>query len=187
MKNILLLFLLYVSAAGSAQGVFSNQTNSTLEKVVKDYPSEFKNIRGELISAGPGSAEYKSTLTIPGAVSTTILQSALAQKQVVRWQSVVFSGNEFDAAKNRFEALFNQIKNTIIKPEGEKAVIVNGLYLSPSADKTVTTIQFDLMPPMGFMQNINIDLVLRNTGHKWNIILSVYDREMKETADLTAN
>ena len=186
MKNIILLLpVFFFGSVCMAQGVFSNQTNYTLEKVVQDYPSQFKNIRGELISTTPGSAEYKSTITIPGAVSATITQFAVAHKQILSWQSVVYSGTAFTAAKNRFEELFNQIKNTIIKPEGEKAVIVNGLYRDPSEDKTFNTIQFDLMPATGLMQKVNIDLMLENTGTQWKIILSVSDKERKEMESLT--
>ena len=115
MKNInLLLLILSVYSSTIAQGVFSNQTNNTLEKVVQDYPRQFKNIKGELLSSKPGSAEYKSIITIPGAVSTTITQAAVSHKQIVSWQSVLYSSNEFGAAKAHFEELFNQIKNTII-------------------------------------------------------------------------
>jgi len=45
MKNTLtLLLILFFGASCLAQGVFRNQTNNTLEKVVQDYPSQFKNI-----------------------------------------------------------------------------------------------------------------------------------------------
>lgn len=188
MKNILLLLLMF--SAGNtcmSQGVFSNQTNNILEKVVQDYPGQFKNIKGEVLSSRSGSTEYKSTISIPGAVSTTITQSVVAHKQTVSWQSVIYTGGEFSAAKNRFEELFNQIKNTIIKPEGGNAAIVNGLYMNPSEDKTFTTIQFDLLPATGFMQKINIDLMLKNSGGQWKIILSVYDKDMKELDAFTVN
>jgi hypothetical protein len=186
MKNIsLLLLILIVYNTTIAQGVFSNQTNNTLEKVLQDYPSQFKNIRGQLVSSKPGSTEYKSTLTIPGAISTTITQSATSHKQAVSWQSVLYKSNEFNAAKSRFEELFSQIKNTIIKPEGQKPVIVDGQYNNPTEDKSSTTILFDLLPATGPMQKINIDLMLKSTNGEWEIVLSVYDKEMKDSEALT--
>ena len=185
MKNFLTAILLLSSGvAGMAQGVFRNQTNTALEKVVQDYPLHFKNIKGELLSSAQGSAEFRSTVAIPGAVSTTITQSAAAQKQLVCWQSVVFDGKEFNTAKTRFEELYNQIKNTIIKPVGEKAVIVNGMYTNPAEDKSYTIIQFDLLPASGTMQKLNIDLMMKKAGTAWTIILSVYDRE-RQDSDLT--
>ncbi|MEO6316052.1 MAG: hypothetical protein ABIU63_11880 [Chitinophagaceae bacterium] len=183
-SSIPLLLILFCGAGSMAQGVFRNQTNAALEKVVQDYPTHFKNIRGELVSSGQQSAEYKSIIGIPGAVSTTITQSGVAQQQLVSWQSIVYSGNEFELAKNRFGELFNEIKNTIIKPAGEKAVIVNGMYTEPSPDKSYTTIQFDLLPASGSMQRLNIDLALKKSGAQWKIILSVYDKERNEATTI---
>jgi len=184
MKNILLFLpILCWGTSATAQGVFSNQTNFILEKVVQDYPGQFKNIRGELVSSGQGQSAYKSTLVIPGAISTTITETNATQKQVC-WQSVLYTNTEFATAKNRFETLFNQIKNTIIKPEGEKPVIVNGLFMNPSAEKTYNTIQFDLLPPAGITQKINIDLVMQHSGNQWQILLSVYDMPRKENGEI---
>lgn len=183
MKNINLLLLIFTFGnTGIAQGVFSNQTNNTLEKVVQNYPSQFKNIRGELLSSRPGSAEYKSTINIPGAVSATITQLSASRKQTVSWQSVLYTGKQFDAAKSRFLEIFSQIESTIIKPEGNKPVIIDGEYNIPAEDKVSTTILFDLLPATGPMQKINIDLVLKNTDGQWKIILSVADKDMKETS-----
>ncbi len=187
MKNTcLFLLIILCGTACCAQGVFNNQTNSALEKVVKDYPSQFKNIKGEQLSSDGRATEYKSNIAIPGAVSTVIIQSATDHKTSASWQSVLYAGNTFSGARSRFEELFNQIKNTIIKPDGGKAVIVNGMYMDPSEDKTFTTIQFDLLPPIGVMQEVCIDLMLKNTGKQWKIILNVYNKDMRDMAALTA-
>lgn len=180
----MLLFILFLYAPIFAQGVFRNQTSSALEKVVQDYPSHFKNIRGELLASVQGSSQYKSNVSIPGALSTSITQSAAASKQLLSWESVVFAGTDFNTVKTHFEELFNQIKNTIIKPTGEKAVIVNGMYMDPSEDKTFTTIQFDLLPASGMMQKLNIDLAMRSVGKEWKIVLSVYDKDRSEPGNM---
>ncbi len=186
MKNTSTLFsVLLLCVSANAQGVFGNQTSNTLEKVVQDYPSQFKNIKGEMVSSAKGATEYKSNVSIPGSVSTIITQST-SGKQAICWQSVVFADNNFSVARNRFEALFNQIKNTIIKPAGEKAVIVNGMYTDPSEDKNFTTIQFDLLPPSGITQRLNIDLAMKSVGNQWRIILSVYDKDRKESEEMLA-
>ena len=178
MKSILLLLPIFVfGATGKAQGVFSNQTNFILEKVVQEYASQFSNIKGDRLSSAAGGSTYSSTLAIPGAVSTVISEAATAQKKIMAWQSVLYSGTEFSTAKGRFETLFDQIKNTIIKPVGEKPVIVNGLFQNPSADKLYNTIQFDMLPAGGSMQKLNIDLILQHEGSKWLIVLSVSDKE----------
>jgi hypothetical protein len=183
-----LLLILFFTGTCLAQGVFSNQTSYTIEKVLQEYPGQFKNIRGALITAGPGLAEYKSTLTMPGAVSSTITLFASSHKQNVSWQTVLYAGNEFNTAKKHFEILFSQIKNTIIRPTGERPVIVNGQYKNPLEENSSDTIiPFDLLPASGALQKINIDLVMKNAGGQWQIVLSVYDHERKELPSLSAN
>lgn len=168
----------FVSSLWS-QGVFANQTNKTLEKVVQNYPSQFRNIKGEQLPATGQAMEFKSTVFVPGTVSTTIRQSG-ADKENLSWQSVMFESNSFNLAKTKFEELYNEIKNSIIKPEAGKAVIVNGMYTEPNADKTYTTIQFDMMPTSAVLQKMSIDLTFDHSGKQYRVILSVYDREKKE-------
>ena len=52
MRSTILTFALLLNAAWlfSQEDVFSNKTNIALEKVIRDYPNRFHNIRGEMIS-----------------------------------------------------------------------------------------------------------------------------------------
>src|SRR5258707_12198566 len=74
MRNIVLTMALpLLSAALTAQGVFSNKTQSILEKVIQDYPNHFYNIKGELISQEHQTTEYRSTLQLPGSPSCMVV------------------------------------------------------------------------------------------------------------------
>lgn len=188
MKNIIpVILILYFGASASAQGSFNNQTNGALEKVIRDYPNQFKNIKGDLLVSGQHSAEYKSNITIPGAVSTTVTQYSVADKKIVSWQATVYTSNEFDDAKDKFKELYAQIKNTIIKLEGEKPVILNGQYETPSEEKKYTTVLFDLLPSTGATQKLKIDLMLEKINRQWKIVLSVYDKDRKEGEAIASN
>jgi hypothetical protein len=181
MKNTITLFILiFFGTTLSAQGVFTNQTNGTLEKVIQDYPNQFKNIKGDLLESNPRSSEYKSNIAIPGAVSTTVTQYSVADKHIVSWQTIIYSTSEFDEAKKRFKELYGEIKNTIIKLEGEKPVILNGQYEIPAEEKKYTTVVFDLLPSTGATQKLKIDLMLEKVNREWKIVLSVYDKERKQ-------
>ncbi len=52
MRSTILTFALLLNAAWlfSQDDVFSNKTNVALEKVIRDYPNRFHNIRGDMIS-----------------------------------------------------------------------------------------------------------------------------------------
>ena len=68
----LTITLLAIVVTSFAQGVFSNKTNTALEKVIQDYPNRFKNIKGEVIVESPQTTEYRSTVQIPGSTSCTV-------------------------------------------------------------------------------------------------------------------
>jgi hypothetical protein len=188
MKNIIPFFLLILfSSILSAQGVFSNQTNGALEKVIQDFPNQFKNIRGALLQSNQRSSQYKSNIAIPGSVSTTVTQYTAADKHLVSWQSTVYSSAQFEEAKKRFKELYGQIKNTIIKLDGEKPVILNGQYEMPTEDKKYTTVLFDLLPATGATQKLKIDLMLEKANSEWKIVLSVYDKEKKQGESIVSN
>jgi hypothetical protein len=60
MKNVSLLILMFACLNSSAQGVFTNQTNAAIEKVIQDYPNQFKNITGPLL------LEKQQSCFVPG-------------------------------------------------------------------------------------------------------------------------
>ncbi|HEY4151016.1 MAG TPA: hypothetical protein VGM41_18890 [Chitinophagaceae bacterium] len=178
MKNLVTILLMFAfHAIAPAQGVFTNQTNGALERVIQDYPNQFKNIKGALLASNAREVEYKSVVIIPGSESSTITQYTGPDKHMVSWQAVLFSSTSFDTAEKKFKALFGEITNTIIRLEGERPIILNGKYQTPEEDKTSTTVAFDILPTTSPTHQLKVDLNLEKRDHHWTIVLSVYDRD----------
>jgi hypothetical protein len=189
MKNISYLILaLFWGSLVSAQGVFSNQTNAVLEKVIQDFPNHFKNLRGELLASGHQLSEYKSTLGMPGAVSCTIRTwNPEASRQVVSWEATISAGQDFAAASKKYQEFYGQIKNTIIRLQGERPVILNGHYEAPEADRKSNSILFELLPYNPATQRLRVELILQEgAGGEWKITLSVFDKDRKEEEALVS-
>src|SRR4051812_11314442 len=181
MKNFIILLLLFaIRAEATAQGVFANQTNGALEKVIQDYPNQFKNIKGDLLASNAKEAEYKSVVIIPGAESSIVIQYTGADRHIVSWQTVLYSSADFDKAESKFKDLYGDIKNTIVRLEGERPVILNGKYETPEEDKNHTTVVFDILPATGTMRQLKVDLTLQKRDKRWVVVLSVYDKDRKE-------
>ncbi len=187
MKSIALMIAaaLY-SVSMPAQSAFSNKVNAALEKVIKDYPNRFHNIKGDIIIQNPQTTEYKSTVVVPGAVSCTVTKSSDTKDDSYSWMCSVFQSTDFDQAKNKFKEIFGQIKNTIIKIDGEKPFILSGQYESPTETKKITNVVFELLPSVGEMKKLKVDLNLQYVASGWKVSLSVDDKEHKddETATL---
>ena len=189
MKNLIYtLFLLACHAGTTAQGVFTNQTNGALERVIQDYPNQFKNIKGDLLASNPREAEYKSVVTIPGAESATVTQYTGTERHIVSWQTILYSSNDFDKAEQKFRELFDEIKNTIVRLEGERPVILNGKYETPEEGKTHTTVVFDILPATGSTRQLKVDMTLQKQRNgRWTVVLSVYDKDRKEDQMIVSN
>ena len=183
MRNIpLTLAPLLLSATLTAQGVFSNKTQTILEKVIQDYPNHFYNIKGELIQQTPQTAEYSSTLQLPGSSSTIIILST--DRSEGSWTCTLLDKEGFGQAREDFRQIYEQIRNSIITASGQKTFILSGQYEAPVEDKKCTQVVFSLLPGIGEMKKLKVDLSLREEGEDWKISLSVRDSSGEEASSV---
>lgn len=178
MKIISLILLMLASLATEAQGVFSNKTNTALQKVIEDYPNKFRNIIGDKISVNQQETDYRSKIEVPGAMPSVITLHNSSKTDLYSWKSELFESGSFDQSRERFKEVYDNIKNTIVKIEGMSAVILNGKYEYPTEDKKNTTIAFQLLPTNSELQKLKIELSLRQASSGWKIVLSVHEKDV---------
>jgi len=183
MRSAILAFAPFIlSASLSAQGVFSNKTQVVLEKVIQDYPNHFHNIKGELIGQELRTASYKSTLQLPGATSTIVTFATVSGTEASDWNCTVLETTDFTTARARFAEIYDQLSNSIITTMGQKTFILNGQYDAPSEDKKYTGVMFSLLPGVGEMKRLRVELTLHEQDKGWVIHLDVTDQETREIA-----
>lgn len=187
MRSAILAFapVITLSVSLSAQGVFSNNTQVILEKVIQDYPNHFHNIKGELISQALQTARYRSTLQLPGAASSTVTLATVAGSEASDWNCTVLETADFGAASSRFAEIYNQLSNSIITTEGQKTFILNGQYEVPSQTKKYTGVMFSLLPGVGDMKRLHVELSLDERQESWIVTINVSDQEPGEVATRT--
>lgn len=165
-----------VCLKGSAQGVFTNQTNAAIEKVIQDYPNQFKNITGQLLLEKQQTADYQSSIQIPGAVSCQVIKYNLGRKETC-WRAELLQTAQFSDARNLYKEVYSQIRNTIIKIEGEKPYILNGQYNIPDERKRFHSVVFSMLPSVGDMQKLKVELSLVQHDGIWKVVLLVHDQD----------
>jgi len=178
--NLLTLAPVLLSVTLSAQGVFSNNTQSILEKVIRDYPNHFYNIKGEMIGQAVQSTRYKSTIQLPGSSSSTITLYSASHNEGSGWTCNVLEAGNFSQAKTKFAEIYGQLSNSIITTGGQKTFILSGQYEEPDVEKKCTRVLFSLLPGVGDMKKLKVDLCLKEEGKGWNISLTVEDLDPKE-------
>lgn len=179
MKGLTVLLLLALPCLSYPQGVFTNQTNTTLQAVLNDYPVGFKNIKGALVNKDPQSADFTSRAELPGAVQTVITQySTSGDKEVYSWKCLVLQTEEFDIAEKKYKELFGQLSNSIIKIDGQKPYILSGEYNPPTDEKKFNSSSLRLLPPApGELAHAKVEIVMEYYVTEWKINLLVYDQE----------
>jgi hypothetical protein len=171
-----LSFLVFVSLDLPAQGVFSNETNIALERVIQDYPNRFNNIKGAVLLEDGKATNYESSIKIPGSLSCMVTLFN-GQRQTVSWKAELLDSGNFSEARDKYKEFYNQIKNTIIKIQGEKPYILNGQYESPDLNKRFHSIIFSLLPSSGSLQKVKVELSLYYQASFWKIQIAIYDFE----------
>jgi hypothetical protein len=189
MRSTLITLALLLNATWlfSQDDVFSNKTNVALEKVIRDFPNRFHNIRGDMIAQHAQKVEYKSTISVPGASYCSIWKYNVANNEVYDWNCTTFNSPNFMQARAKFKEIYDQIENTIIRIDGQKPFIINAQYLTPTEMHNMNSISFELLPAVNEMKNLKIDLTLEKESNIWKVRLSVYEGERKLNAMTAAN
>ncbi|RYF37506.1 MAG: hypothetical protein EON97_01110 [Chitinophagaceae bacterium] len=165
--------------------MFSNNTNAALQQVIADYPNKFSNIKGDMLAENVQTTDFRSKVEIPG-IPCVLTQYSSTKKAVYSWRADLGEEEEFEPAKKRYKELYNQIRNTIVKIQGEKPFILNGSYESPSETKKFNTVIFQLLPSGREMDKLQVELSMNYMVTYWKITLTVYEREYRDDERLTA-
>ncbi|MDP4130457.1 MAG: hypothetical protein Q8918_02185 [Bacteroidota bacterium] len=183
MRSILFTIPLMLATASlfAQDDVFSNKTNQALEKVIRDYPNRFHNIKGEMISQHANTTEYKSTIVVPGASSCTVSKYNISSSDTYSWSCTALHTKDFITARGKFKEIYEQIENTIIKVDGQKPFILSGQYRTPTEIRDRNTIAFELLPAVGDMKSLRIELSLEKDLASWKVKLHVYDGDKIES------
>ena len=185
MKSLTLVLLIITPFYISAQGVFTNQTNTALQKVISDYPNHFKNIKGKVVNEDPQSTDYESNVQIPGASQAVITKySSSPEKDIYSWKCVLSESEEFDVLAKKYKELYNQIKNSIVKIDGNKPFILNGNYEAPTEEKKFISSNFNLIAATENFRKLKVELTLEYYVTEWKISLLVYDQEEEQDAEV---
>jgi len=174
------VFLFSPALISTAQTTFTNTTSEAIERVIRDYRNHFKNIRGEQLSQNAIATGYKSIINVPGTSNCSVTIYNNNQADACSWQAIVIETTDFAAARIKYKEVFDQVKNTIVKVDGQRPVIINGKFDVPTEDKKWNNILFELVPAGPEFQKLQVGLYIQQTSQKWMVVLKVHDTPVNE-------
>jgi len=183
MKSLTLTLMLALPAIIFSQGVFTNQASAALQKVIGDYPNHFKNIQGDVVNTEAQSTDYTSKVLLPGALSAVVTRYSTTndKNNIYTWKCLLSQSEDFDLISKKYKELYNQLKNSIIKIDGQKPFILNGVYEAPTEERKFTITDFYLLPSTGDMKKLKVELTLEFYITEWKMAISVYDQKEEDS------
>jgi hypothetical protein len=112
---------------------------------------------------------------IEKAVAGIVSKRESSKKEETRWRTEVLETSSFEAAASKYKELYNQIGNSVIRIEGQKPYILNGQYEAPSETRRNHSIIFSMLPAIGQMQNVKVELQLIQQASTWRVSMAVYE------------
>jgi hypothetical protein len=159
---------------------FNNAIQTDIEKVLKDYPNQFKNIRAEELSQNPQSTDYRSAIVLIGAEECLVTKYSSKRKEIYSWQAVMTTTDDFEAAKKQFKSLYNQLNNLTVHLNENQVFHFKGNYESPSEEKKFTSSVFSAEPSSPAVKNLKIELTMQYELLEWKIKILVYGKERED-------
>ena len=159
--------------------VSSASIASDIRKVIEDYPNQFMNLQGELLVEHPQSADYACNFNVKGAEAATVTIYSAKHHNVVSWQALMLTTDDFETAKKKFRALYSQMNNLAVQPSAGRTYHLKGDFEAPAEEKKFTSILFSIGAEDA-LKKLKVELVMVYEPMEWKIKLLVYDRERED-------
>ncbi len=152
-----------------------------LDEVIKDFPNQFKTIKGKPLSEGDQNMEYVSGVVIKDAMETKLIAHSNQKNTSWVWECKLFETETLDQLKRYYKMYYNDIagKSLLNKTSGIHLIAVSP-YSSPSEELRLWSNQFIVKDAPEEYKNLVVDLVAEYINFQWTIYLRAYDKEKDE-------
>jgi hypothetical protein len=181
-KNIffaLLFTLSFYCTKAQLKSTFTS-IKPQLSEVIKDFPYNYKNIKGEALNEGEPNTTYASKIEIKDAVATSITSYINQKYQSWVWESVLFQTDDIKELQRRYKAYYNDITGKAVFKTGIGALTPTSTYSSPTEELRLWSNQLRMETDAVMYSNLVVDLIAEYVNFQWTVYLRVYDKMKDE-------
>jgi hypothetical protein len=157
----------------------NNALRSDFQKIMAEYPLNFKGIQGEVIHQNPQTVEYASQLKLADAEECVITKYSSGLKPIYSWQALMFTSEEFELAYKKYKWVFNQLKGMNIYYVKDQYTLKGSFEEADESRKFTNSILAPVAPPDP-LKKLKIDVVLQFEFPEWKVKLLVYEKERED-------
>ena len=150
---------------------------SDVKKVIEDYPNRFINLMGEVRMENTQSTDYQCNFNVNGAEEAIVTRYS-ANKEICSWQALMLTTENFEKARQKFKALYNQLNNLAVDLGDNKNFHLKGKYDTPEEAKKFSIVLFSIEPGIDAVKKLKVELSMQyEAPMEWKVKVLVYDKE----------
>lgn len=178
---ILFLNLLFAFSLSAQMKHTTTSIKPKLDEVIKDFPNQFKTIKGKPLTEGDQNMEYVSGVLIKDAMETKLIAYSNQKNTSWVWECKLFETENLDQLKRQYKMYYNDISGkSLLNKTSAIHLIAVSPYSSPSEELRLWSNQFIVKDAPDEYKNLIVDLVAEYINFQWTVYLRAYDKEKDE-------
>lgn len=182
-KTVKFLLLLFVTSTFADLSIAqfrlpgANALAADLRKVIREYPHQFTNLRGDVIEENPQSTSYDCTFKVSGAETSSIIRYSANNRKVYSWEALMLTTDEFEKAKQKFQALYRQFNQLGVKMDYGETFYLGGKYVQPVEEKKFNIITLQFENPDRNTYKMRLEISMQYEMLEWKVRVLIYEHQ----------
>jgi hypothetical protein len=159
----------------------TSEFKNSLEKIILDFRSNYKNIQGEQLMKEGNIETFESVIKLPGAYACRIFQYNSVVDTSATWQAIMYRGDDYNEAVRSYENIFRLVKKSHVKWIDRSSIGFEGEMKKPKEEMrfTVSTLKFKIDDPRYEKFIAEIEMIPSQEGWevRFNLVTKKPDTE----------
>lgn len=151
--------------------------SDSLSKIVADFKNNFTKLQGNPMPSQPDAELYRSTVCLPGSKHCVIYHYHSKEDHSANWQSLMYTGENFDEAIKVYKKIFNDVKKAKVGNINNKPVSFEGDMETPDENVRFAVSSLRLKTDDAKYRNMVAEVELTNNYYGWEVHLNIYSKK----------
>ncbi|MFT3825020.1 MAG: hypothetical protein QM731_13945 [Chitinophagaceae bacterium] len=148
-----------------------------VEKILGDFPYNYKHITGDLVLAEGDLEKYASTINLPGSKTCEIGIYHSAFDTTASWQATMFMSDEFAVAAKEYKRLYQQLKACRLKMVDGSSYYLTGELDAAAEEKDFVVSTFTIQTADERYREFKVELEMLYRIDGWQINISMASKK----------
>lgn len=188
MKKITILLIhVFVLNIVNAQLININNApkgfSDSLNKIILDYKTNFKQVQGDLLSTEPEASIYLSKNCLQGSKKCIIKRFKSTEDLSASWQALMYNCEDEQEAKKMYKKIYNQVKGVKVNGIDKMTTTFIGKMDDMDDNMRFFSSSLRLKTDNVYYKDMIVDIELTNSYVGWEVSINVYRKKLLEVEE----